>query len=313
VFSPSAGLKKRTASPGKKLESKMIEIAPNIYYIRGENKSRFPYCACLYLKGRHRRILIDAGMGVGNLAAAKRTGIDLLILTHCHIDHRLTRNEIEDVPVWCHDKEAVFLNDREHFFTAMGLKRSGLQPSGLLDITEGMFDVEIDHKMVDGERIDLGGITLEVIHTPGHTPGHLAFFIPEAKLLFSGDVNLSPFGPFYGHDFADIGDFLTSIEKLKRIGAAITATGHTGPFNDDLTKRFDAYAEVIHSRDRLLLEKLDRPKSVEDFKGGNLFYKTYRDYPELIQWFEMVHIEKHLARLAGVGRVRQEDGGWVKC
>lgn len=291
----------------------MIELARNIYYIRGENNSRFPYCACLYLKGRHRRVLIDAGMGVGNLAAARKTGIDLLILTHCHIDHRLTRNEIADVPVWCHESEAIFLNDRERFFRAMGLRRSGLEPAGLRDFTEGMFDVEIDHKLVDGERIELGGITIEAIHTPGHTPGHLAFFIPEANLLFSGDVNLSPLGPFYGHDFADIDDFLASIEKLKRMDAAIVASGHTGPFNGDLTEKFDKYAAVINSRDRLLLENLTRPKYIEDFKGGNLFYKSYPDYPELIQWFEMVHIEKHLTRLTGMGRVRRDEDGWVKC
>ncbi len=290
----------------------MIELKPNIYYIRGENNSRFPYCACLYLKGKRRRVLIDAGMGAGNLAAAGKMGIDLLILTHCHIDHRLTRNEIADVPVWCHEKEVVFLTDQDHFFTAMGLRRSGLDLSGFRHFTDGMFGIEIDHTLVDGDRIDLGGITLEAIHTPGHTPGHLAFFIPEANVLFSGDVDLSSYGPFYGHDFAGISDFLASIEKLKQIDAAIVASGHTGPFNDNLTKRFDDYGDVIRSRDRLLLENLARPGSVEDFKGRNLFYKSYSDYPDLNQWFEMVHIEKHLARLAEMGSVRQEDDRWIK-
>ena len=274
----------------------MIELKPNIFYIKGENNSRFPYCACLYLKGTRRRVLIDAGMGAVNLAAARTMGIDLLILTHCHIDHRLTRKEITEVPVWCHEKEAIFLNDREHFF----------------DVAVGMFGIEIDHKLVDGERIDLGGITLEAIHTPGHTPGHLSFFIPEHNLLFSGDVDLTPFGPFYGHDFADIGDFLASIEKLTQIDAAIVASGHSGPFSDNLRKRFKAYGEVIHSRDRLMLETLKRPQFFREFKGKNLFYKNYPDYPALIQWFEMVHIEKHLARLAELGKVRLEDDRWIK-
>jgi hypothetical protein len=35
----------------------MLELAPNIFYIPGENDSRFPYCACLYLKGQKRRVL----------------------------------------------------------------------------------------------------------------------------------------------------------------------------------------------------------------------------------------------------------------
>ena len=68
----------------------MIELAPNIFYIAGKNNSRFPYCACLYLRGKKLRVLIDVGMGAENLAPVMELGIDLLILTHCHIDHRLT-------------------------------------------------------------------------------------------------------------------------------------------------------------------------------------------------------------------------------
>ncbi len=291
----------------------MIELAPNIFYITGKNNSRFPYCACLYLRGKKLRVLIDVGMGAENLAPVKEMGIDLLILTHCHIDHRLTRNEILDVPVWCHESEANFLKDREYFYTSMGLKRSGLELSGLFDFAHGVFDTEIDHRLVDGERIELGGITLETIHTPGHTPGHIAFFNPEHDLLFSGDIDLTPFGPFYGHDFADISDFLASIEKLRQIEAKMVISGHAGPFNDNLPERFKEYGEVIHSRDRLLLEKLRQPKSIEDFKGSNLFYKAYPDFPDLIRWFELVHIEKHLMRLKTMGKVRQEDDKWIRA
>jgi glyoxylase-like metal-dependent hydrolase (beta-lactamase superfamily II) len=290
----------------------MLEIAPNIYYISGKNKSRFPYCACLYLKGRDLRVLIDAGMGSENLAPVKALGIDLLILTHCHIDHRLTRAEIADVPVWCHAKEVSFLRDRDHLFTAMGLKRSGLDFARQFRFAPGTFNIASAHRLVDGERIELGGLTLETIHTPGHTPGHLAFFIPQRKLLFAGDIDLTAFGPFYGHDFADIEEFLSSIDKLKKIGARVAVSGHAGPFNSDLTARFEAYKQVIFNRDLMLLESLTRPKSLDQFRGAKLFYKTYPDYPDLIKWFELVHIEKHLTRLAGLGKVREESGKWMR-
>jgi endoribonuclease LACTB2 len=291
----------------------MIEIAPNIYYLPGENKSRFPYCACLYVKGKNRRVLIDAGMGPQNMAPVKKLGIDLLVLTHCHIDHRLTRTEIPDVPVWCHEKEDVFLQDRDQFFTAMGLKRSGLDLAGLFDFAQGVFDIEIAHRLTDGDRIDLGGVTLEIIHTPGHTPGHLAIFIPEHDLIFSGDIDLTTFGPFYGHDFADIDDFLSSIGKLKQANAKMVISGHAGPFNGNLAARFEKYEQVIFTRDRLLLENLIGPKSVDDLKGAHLFYKSYPDFPELIRWFELVHIEKHFMRLKTMGKVRQVDNKWIKC
>lgn len=290
----------------------MQELAPNIFYIPGENNSRFPYCACLYLKGKKLRVLIDAGMGPENMAPVKAMGIDLLILTHCHIDHRLTRMEIADVPVWCHEKEKVYFQDRDYFFTAMGFKRSGLDLNGLFDFAHGMFETEIDHQLTDGERIELGGITLETIHTPGHTPGHMAFFVPEHGLLFSGDIDLTSFGPFYGHDFADINDLLVSIKKLRQVKTNMVISGHAGPFKEDLPARFKNYAEVIHTRDRLLLKTLEQAKSIEDFKGSHLFYKAYPDFPDLIRWFELVHIEKHLSRLEAMGEVRCEDGMWVR-
>jgi glyoxylase-like metal-dependent hydrolase (beta-lactamase superfamily II) len=291
----------------------MIEIAPNIYYLPGENKSRFPYCACLYIKGRDKRVLIDAGMGSKNIPPVKKSGIDLLILTHCHIDHRLTRTEIPDVPLWCHEKEEKYLQDKDRFFTAMGLKRSGLELDELFSFAQGRFGVEIEQRLIDGDRIDLGGITLETIHTPGHTPGHIAFFIPEHKLLFSGDIDLTAFGPFYGHDFADIGDFLSSIQRLSQVEARIVISGHAGPFNSNLSERFTEYAEIIHRRDGLLLEKLGRPRSIADFRGRHLFYKSYPDFPDLIRWFELVHIEKHLMRLKTMGKIRQEDNKWIRC
>jgi glyoxylase-like metal-dependent hydrolase (beta-lactamase superfamily II) len=257
------------------------------------------------------RVLIDAGMGASHLAPVQKWGIDILILTHCHIDHRLTRKEISDVPVWCHEADAPYLNDRNLFFDAIGLKRSGLNLAEHLDYTNGMFEIEIDHYLLDQERIDIGGISLEAIHTPGHTPGHLAFYIPEADLLFAADVDLTSFGPFYGHDFADIDEFLQSIERLKRLNATIVTTGHAGPFNGQVSEKFNVYEEIVYRRDRMILEQLSQPRALSDFRDRNIIFRSYPDFPDLIRWFELVHIEKHLKRLKAMGKVEYRDDRWM--
>ena len=289
----------------------MIELFPNIFYIPGKNNSRFPYCACLYLKGKDMRVLIDAGMGTRRLEPLKKWGIDILILTHCHIDHRLTRKEIPTVPVWCHEADAPFLNDRNLFYQAIGLQRSGLDLSVDFNFTHDMFEIEIKQHLYDGQRVDLGGITLETIHTPGHTPGHLSFYIPEANLLFTADVDLTPFGPFYGHDFADIGDFLQSIKRLRQLNAGIVATGHAGPFNGQVIEKFNRYADVVYQRDRLVLDQLTQPMALGDYSNRNLIFRTYPDFPDLIRWFELVHIEKHLERLKAMGKVQCVQDMWM--
>lgn len=288
----------------------MIELFPNIFYIPGENNSRFPYCACLYLKGQDTRVLIDAGMGASRLAPLKKWGIDILILTHCHLDHRMTRREIPDVPVWCHETEAPFLNDRNLFFEGVGLQRSDLDLSAGFNISEDMFGIKIHRYLTDGECVDLGGITLEVVHTPGHSPGHLAFYIPEADLLFTADVDLTSFGPFYGHDFADIDEFLQSIEKLRQLNARIVATGHAGPFSSQIIEKFNVYEKIIYRRERQVLEQLKQPRAIDDFKGLNLIFRTYADFPDLMRWFEIVHIEKHLKRLETLGKVQWQHDMW---
>jgi glyoxylase-like metal-dependent hydrolase (beta-lactamase superfamily II) len=291
----------------------MMEIAPDVYYISGKNNSRFPYCACLYVRGKNMRVLIDAGMGSSHIQPVKKLGIDVLILSHCHIDHRLTRREIAGVPVWCHKKEATYLGDKELFLLATGIARSGFDLMSFFDSAIDLFDVKISRTLVDGEKIDLGGLTLVTLHTAGHSPGHLAFYIPEHELLFSADVDLTPFGPFYGHDFADIDDFIQSIKRLRKLNPKIAATGHAGPFEGNISKHFDDYEEVIYRRDRLVLEHLTQPRSLEYFTGRNLIFRSYPVDPFLMQWFELIHIEKHLKRLASMGKVTIESGKWIRA
>ena len=258
------------------------------------------------------RVLIDAGMGSTHIQPMKKLGIDVLILSHCHIDHRLTRKEIAGIPVWCHKKEAPYLRDKALFLSATGITRSGFDLMRLIDSADGLFDVEINRTLVDGEKIDMGGLTLVTLHSPGHSPGHLAFHIPEHEMLFSADVDLTPFGPFYGHDFAEIDDFIQSIDKLKNLKARIVATGHAGPFEGDVWSYLDDYQKVIYRRERVVLEHLNQARSLEYFRGHKLVFRSYPEPPDLIQWFELVHIEKHLERLSTLGKVRQNDGTWVR-
>ena len=290
----------------------MIELAPNIYYLPGKNKSRFPYCACLYLKGKDLKVLIDAGMGGGNMAPVLESGIDVLVMSHCHVDHRLTRRLIPQIPVWCHEIEIEYMTDKDKFVEGVGFKRGGIEPPDLIDSDADFFNMQIERTLADGDSIDLGGLTLECIHTPGHTPGHLSFFIPEHQLLFSADVDLTRFGPFYGHDFADIGDFIYSIQKLKKIAAQTTATSHAGPFNGSIRERLDAYEEIIYKRDQLLLDHLEKPTALNSFYESNLIYRAYPRDAELTKWFELVHIEKHLQRLLRMNRVIKENSQWEK-
>jgi len=289
----------------------MREIKPDIFLVDGENKSLFPFCKCLYLRGRKMRVLIDAGMGDARMDACLEKGVDLLILSHCHLDHRYSIGRIGDIPVWCHETESFYLQDRERYLEGIGLTRSGIDPA-LLTKKIRFPKISIERTMKGNEELDLGGMTLRAIHTPGHTPGHMAFHIPEQDFLFSSDVALTAFGPFYGNDFADIEDFISSIRALKDVGASMIATSHSGPYIDRLPERFSQYKEIIYKRDHVILKALSEPQRLADLMGRNIFFPDYPNPREIMIWMEGITIEKHLERLLGMGRIRKEGEYHVK-
>jgi ribonuclease/clavin/mitogillin len=283
------------------------QIQSNLYWVPGANRSQFPYSSGLYLKGKDLRVLIDAGMGPVNMATCLQEGIDLIILSHCHLDHRLTLSLFPDLPLWCHTIEAAYLEKKECFLEGTGLKRGGLDMEKLYSGVV-IQEFSIRRKLLDGEVLSLGGMSLQVLHTPGHTPGHLAFWIPEANLLFSADITLTPFGPFYGHDFSSIEEYIGSIKKTSTLPAKVVITGHSGPFQTHLQSRFKAYEEVIYKRDRAILQVLDSPRPFSFLLNKNLIYPAYFEPVSFFQWYEQVHLEKHLVKLEKEGKVAWEDG-----
>jgi glyoxylase-like metal-dependent hydrolase (beta-lactamase superfamily II) len=288
----------------------LFQLASGVYYVPGKNKSRFPYCSGLYIKGKKMRVLIDAGMGADQMAAVKQMGLDLLLLTHCHIDHRLFWYQIKEIPVWSHELEARLMMAPLAYFTQTGLTRSGVDITNLLNYSKKIFPVHVSGYLTDNQEIDVGDMRLIALHTPGHTPGHFSFFIPEYGILFSADIMLTRFGPFYGHDFSDIDDFIHSIKRLQCIEAKKIVTGHAGPFEKDLNKRFDKYAKVIDKREQKILELMEHPCSMEYLQKQNIIYPSYANRDDLDHWFELVHIEKHLKRLEKAGKVCCEGTCW---
>ena len=124
-----------------------------------------------------------------------------IINTHCHFDHILgvdfLRKEY-DIPFLAH-KEDVFLVDRAASKARIfGVKMDPVQP------VDSFFD--------EGEKVSFGQSELEIIHVPGHSPGHVVFYSETNKFVFTGDVL------FYGSiGRTDLpgGDYDTLISGIK--------------------------------------------------------------------------------------------------
>jgi glyoxylase-like metal-dependent hydrolase (beta-lactamase superfamily II) len=167
-----------------------------------------------------------------------------------------------------------------------------------------------DQGIDDGERITLGGGSgaggsLEAVHTPGHTPDHVAFFLEGERGLFTGDAVLG-----WGTSVIDPGDgqlaaYLGSLERMRALQPRTIYPGH-GPVVDEAVKKLEEYMEHRAMRDRQIIEALSRGSATV----AELVPGIYAGVPSDLHPAAAQQILVHLLKLQGEGRVaRQERGG----
>ena len=136
---------------------------------------------CWFLRrdGSQQGLIVDPGDEPERLLTAIEmlaTRIEAILLTHTHFDHigavaPLAR--ATGAPVYCPELERPVLAD----ITAW-------TPPGF-----GPFEsYDADESVSGGEKLELAGFEVDVLHTPGHSPGHVTYSIPAHDALFSGDV-----------------------------------------------------------------------------------------------------------------------------
>jgi len=121
---------------------------------------------------------VDNAAAIGAAAAAKGWSIQLMLATHAHFDHVLASAELKEalqIPFYIHKDCAEMLAEipLQGLYFGLGPLPAPAQPDRLLG---------------DAETITLDGLRLQSLYTPGHAPGHLSFYLPEHKILFSGDT-----------------------------------------------------------------------------------------------------------------------------
>jgi glyoxylase-like metal-dependent hydrolase (beta-lactamase superfamily II) len=125
-----------------------------------------------------RAVMVDPGEEAERLLGAARAlgvQIEAILITHCHFDHIgavAPVAEATGAPVYCPELERGLLADINRWVPWEGF---------------GPFEsYEADHTLAGGERLSIAGLEIEVLFTPGHSPGHVTYALPGA--LLSGDV-----------------------------------------------------------------------------------------------------------------------------
>ncbi len=234
-----------------------------------------------YLLGRREAVLVDPATPLPAetellrraVAAARRQGIEIraIWLTHHHRDHvgavEAMRRDL-GVPVCAHR------------LTAEQLERQGLA---------------VDEELADGQRVELGGdppFPVRVVHTPGHTRGHLAFFDETHRSLIAGDLTSTLSTIVIDPPEGDMETYLESLDRVLGLGPEILFPAH-GPPVRDAGRHLEELKRHRLDRERQVLERW-RSGSTEP---ARMVREIYAELPEAIYPVAERQIVAHLERL----------------
>jgi len=287
------------------------EISKNVKIIFAEDG--FAVCNCM-LVDDDVQLMIDSGAGA-ILSEVNTADIDILVNSHRHWDHIRGNDLMANAKIVAHPIERVAMQDPSKLAAISGWEEFMDEDIGNVSHQMGGIPERIlkpwrvDDEINDGQIIACGSTKIEVLLTPGHTSGHCSFLFPNENLIFVTDICLTPVGPWYGEDQADIDDFIKSINKIISLKPERIITSHREDIIDrDIPEVLGEYRDRILKREERVLDCVrSNPSTVNQIAAQKIIY---REHPIIFLLFwERYMVKKHLDHLIKQGLVEKVEDG----
>jgi glyoxylase-like metal-dependent hydrolase (beta-lactamase superfamily II) len=185
--------------------------------------------------------------------------VSRIVVTHAHIDHYGLSGRIMEetgAQLWMHALTDLDCEKYRHPDTAVARRRDtytdhGLPAEDLPEVAHGLQDwmpylhsvVEASTRLRGGETIPIGGRDWEVVHTPGHSTGHVCLWCRDLEVVLSGDHLLPGVTPPVtferGFDSDPLRSYLESLQRIEKLRPVQVLPGHGTPFGD-VQRRIEA-------------------------------------------------------------------------
>lgn len=210
-----------------------------------------------------------------------------ILLTHAHPDHapgvrRLTE---WNPTVYCHEKEKAAI-------------LAEISPWNKIELVN------------DGDTLTIAGEKIEVMHTPGHTVGHLSLYIPSKKILIAGDNVVAEGTTWIGAPDGDMKDYLETMRRLKDLDLDKIGPGH-GDWVLQAEKHIDFVIERRLLREEQITSLLKEHGKLTSTELTNLIYKD-TIHPSVFHVAKRT-IEAHLDKLIKEKAIQLDDLHYISA
>jgi glyoxylase-like metal-dependent hydrolase (beta-lactamase superfamily II) len=308
-----------------------VEIVTGVHQLRipfPEGIDRFTNS--YVVEGSRGSILVDCGWDSSEAIWAFREelraerlvfeDINWVVVTHVHPDHlglAAKLRELCGAKIIMHHADAELVQPRyvdyrkladdvETMLLSFGVpaEEAGEMRSASAWAAQFVTAVQPDIVVEDGDSVSNGTFQFEVLHTPGHTPGHICLYDPRKRRLFCGDTLLFDAIPHVGIDPQSgddpAGDYIASLGYIGEKSVSFVFPGH-GPVFNSLIIRTEEILRLLESRQRQALAVLE--------KGLKSAYEVTRAMPWKVDGADVTYDELQAReRRAGVC----EMAAWLK-